>query len=106
MIDVSRTLYLLLTLAALAFPVRRFVLWFWENGLDFQKLVDALLASDPARGVTMAVLIASFATLIFIIGETFVRRDWWSLICVPVTLLFGVAVGLPLYLYMRLRPIA
>ena len=33
------------------------------------------------------------------------RRDWFSLICVPVTLIFGVAVGLPFYLYLRLRPL-
>ena len=103
--DVTRTLYLLLTLAALVFPVRRFVTWVWENGLDMQALVADLTATDPARSVSMAVLIASFATLIFIIGEAFTRRDWWSLICVPVTLIFGVAVGLPLYLYLRLRPL-
>ena len=103
--DITRTLYLLLTLVALAFPVRRFVMWVWDNGLDIDALIAALTASDPAKSVSMAVLIASFATLIFIIGEAFVRRDWWSLICVPVTLIFGVAVGLPLYLYMRLRPL-
>ena len=103
--DVTRTLYLLLTLVALIFPVRRFILWVWENGLDMEPLVSALTASDPARSVSMAVLIASFATLIFIVGEAFTRRDWWSLICVPITLIFGVAVGLPLYLYLRLRPL-
>ncbi len=103
--DITRTLYLLLTLAALIFPVRRFADWVWANGLDVDALILALTASDPARSVSMAVLIASFATLIFIIGEAFTRRDWWSLICVPVTLVFGVAVGLPLYLYLRLRPL-
>ena len=103
--DVTRTLYLLLTLAALVFPVRRFITWVWENGLNVEALVAELSASDPVRSVSMAVLIASFATLIFIIGEAFTRRDWWSLICVPVTLIFGVAVGLPLYLYLRLRPL-
>lgn len=105
MIDVSRTLYLGLTLVGLAFPVRRFVTWVWENGLDLQALVAELTVSDPVRSVSMAVLIASLATIVFIIGEAFTRRDWLSLICVPVTLVFGVAVGLPLYLYMRLRPI-
>ena len=104
-IDVSRTLYLLLTLAALAFPVRRFILWFADYGFDVEKLLAELMISDPAKGVTSAVLIASGATLIFIVGEATTRRDWFSMICVPVTLIFGVAVGLPLYLYMRLRPL-
>ena len=103
--DVSRLFYLALTLIALAFPVRRFVLWFWENGLDFERLIQELTANEPARGVTAAVLIASLATLAFIIGEATTRRDWFSLICVPVTLIFGVAVGLPFYLYLRLRPL-
>lgn len=104
--DISRTIYLLLTLAALVFPVRRFGMWLWDNGLDLQQLVAEVTVSDPVRGVTGAVLIASAATLVFIFGEAFARRDWLSLVCVPVTLIFGVAVGLPLYLFLRLRPIA
>ena len=31
--DATRLFYLALTLVALAFPVRRFVAWFWEHGL-------------------------------------------------------------------------
>lgn len=100
-----RLIYLAVLVIALAFPVRRFVLWIAEHGLDIEMLIQALTASDPARGVTSAVLVASFATLCFIVGEATTRRDWLSLICVPVTLIFGVAVGLPLYLYLRLRPL-
>ena len=52
-----------------------------------------------------AILIASAATIILIVGEAFLRRDWLSLICVPITLVFGVGVGLPFYLWLRLRPL-
>lgn len=103
--DVSRTIYLLLAVLGLVFPVRRFILWFHENGLDLSALAAALSVNDPALGLTSAVAIGSAATLVFIIGEATTRRDWNSLVCVPVTLIFGVAVGLPLYLYMRLRPL-
>ena len=103
--DVSRSIYLVLTALALAFPVRRFVIWFDEHGFDLNALAAELSASDPAKGLTGALVLASLATLVFIVGESMTRRDWWSLICVPVTLIFGVAVGLPLYLYMRLRPL-
>ena len=103
--DVSRSIYLVLTLLALAFPVRRFVTWFDENGLDLEALLAELTANDPVKGVTFALILASLATLVFIVGEATTRRDWLSLVCVPVTLIFGVAVGLPLYLYLRLRPI-
>jgi len=104
--DLSRTLYLGLTLTALAFPARRMALWFWEHGLDLDLLAATLSASAPARSVAGAVLVASTATVVFVIGEAWVRCDRLSLVCVPVTLIFGVAVGLPLYLYLRLRPLA
>ncbi len=103
--DVSRTIYLVLTVIALAFPVRRMISWLTEHGVDFELLIAELTINDPARSVTGAVLIASAAVVVFVIGEAPVRRDWLAMICVPVTLIFGVAVGLPLYLYLRLRPI-
>ena len=104
-IDISRTLFLILTVIGLAFPVRRFALWFHENGLDVDALTTALTATEPSRGVTGALFIASAAALVFMIGEAVTRRDWFSLICVPLTLIFGLAVGLPAYLYLRLRPL-
>lgn len=103
--DLARLIYLAIALAGLAFPVRRFVLWFQDHGMDFDLLMAELTATDPMKGVTSAVIIASFATIVFIIGEATARRDWFSMICVPVTLIFGVAVGLPFYLYLRLRPL-
>ncbi|MEM7742170.1 MAG: DUF2834 domain-containing protein [Pseudomonadota bacterium] len=103
--DPTRLAYLALTLLALAFPVRRFVLWTQEHGLDLALLWQELTVNEPARSVTGAVLIASVAALLFMIGETFTRRDWWSLVAVPVTLIFGVGVGLPFYLFLRLRPL-
>ena len=105
--DLTRTIFLGLTVAALAFPVRRMVLWVSDHGLDVDLLVADLTASDPARSVTGAVLIASAALIVFIIGEATIRRDWLSMACcLPATLILGVAVGLPLYLYMRLRPLS
>lgn len=104
--DLPRLIFLGLTITALAFPVRRMVLWADEHGLDLSLLVADLTAGDAARSVTGAVLIASAAVVVFVIGEATIRRDWLSMVCIPVTLIFGVAVGLPLYLYMRLRPLS
>ena len=103
--DVSRTIYLLLTLVALAFPVRRFAEWFFEHGFDLSRLAQEVTATDPMRAVTFSVILLTCAALVFMVGEATTRRDWLSLICVPVTLIFGVAVGLPFYLYLRLRPL-
>lgn len=101
--DPARLAYLALTLLALAFPVRRFVMWVQEHGLDLTLLWHELTINEPARSVTGAVFIASIAVLLFIVGEAYARRDWWSLVAVPVTLMFGVGVGLPFYLFLRLR---
>ncbi len=104
--DLTRTIFLGLTIAALAFPVRRMILWLSDHGMDLDKLIADLTVNEPAMAVTGAVLIASAALIVFIIGEATIRRDWLSMVCIPVTLIFGVAVGLPLYLYLRLRPIS
>lgn len=104
--DLPRLIFLGLTLSALAFPVRRMVGWLHANGFDFAMLAADLTAGDAVRSVTGAVLIASAAVVVFVVGEATIRRDWLSMICIPVTLIFGVAVGLPLYLYMRLRPLS
>ncbi|MEM0988991.1 MAG: DUF2834 domain-containing protein [Pseudomonadota bacterium] len=101
--DFSRSLYLVLMLVALAFPVRRLANWIQEYGLDYQLMAQALTVNDPARSLTGAIFVTSLAALVFMVGEAFTRRDWLSLIAVPVTLTLGVAVGLPLYLFLRLR---
>lgn len=104
--DIGRVLYLLLALAGLAFPVRRFVIWFGEHGADWQALAAAVTANAPARGLTGALIITSIACVVFMVGECWARRDRVSIVAVPVTMLLGPAVGLPLYLYLRLRPVA
>lgn len=103
--DFTRSSFLALTLLALVFPVRRYVEWFAENGPDFALLVAEVTINGPATGLVDAILIVSAATIILIIGEAYLRRDWLSLICVPATMVFGAGVGLPLYLWMRLRPL-
>lgn len=103
--DVGRTLYLLLALAGLAFPVRRFVAWFAGHGADWEALATAVTANEPARGLASALIITSVACVVFMVGECWARRDRVSIMAVPVTMLLGPAVGLPLYLYLRLRPV-
>lgn len=103
--DLGRILYLMLALAGLAFPVRRFVAWFGEHGADWQALAEAVTVNGLARGITGALIIVSIATIVFIVAECWARRDRLSLVAVPATIILGPAVGLPLYLYLRLRPV-
>jgi len=51
------------------------------------------------------VLIAGIALTVWVVAETTVRRNWLALIVLPVTLGIGISCGLPLYLYLRTRPV-
>ena len=103
--NASRAIYALITLAALAFPVRRFVLWLMEHGPDAELAVREISASYLSLGLTGSLVLTSLATLVFIVGECITRRDRLGLIAVPVTLCLGSTVGLPFYLCLRLRPV-
>lgn len=99
-------LFLLLALLGLAFPVRRFATWFAETGGDWPALIAIATANQPARGMVDALVIVSTAAVFFMIGECVARRDRVSAVAIPLTILLGPAVGLPLYLYLRLRRVA
>ena len=42
---------------------------------------------------------------VFIVSEVSVRRNWIALIAIPATFGVGVSFGLPLYLFLRSRPV-
>lgn len=45
--------------------------------------------------------VAAVALTVWIVAETWVRRNWVALIAVPATFVIGVGCGLPLYLFFR-----
>ncbi|MEL6478147.1 MAG: DUF2834 domain-containing protein [Pseudomonadota bacterium] len=99
----ARWLYLILALLGLAFPVRRYTVWLLENGFELKAMAGAMTANTLSAGLSSTVFIVTVATLVFIVVECRARRDMNALICVPLTMLFGVAFGLPFYLYLRQR---
>lgn len=101
----SRVLYALMAVAALAFPVRHFATWLWAHRADPEGMIAALFANDLVTGLIGVLVLTNAATVVFIVSECTIRRDRLGLIAVPVTMVYSVAVGLPLYLYLRLRPI-
>ena len=42
---------------------------------------------------------------LWIVAETYIRKDYWVLICVPAIYLIGVSCALPLFLFLRTRPV-
>ncbi|MEM7506900.1 MAG: DUF2834 domain-containing protein [Pseudomonadota bacterium] len=99
----ARASYLGLALCGLIFPARRYGAWLLENGFDVGALQVALTQTPITAGLTGTVFVVTTATVVFIVAECRARRDPAAMMCVPLTLLFGVAFGLPFYLYLRQR---
>ena len=95
-----RYVYLALCVFGLVLPYWQFVPWFLEHGLDLSLFVHQLFANRIGAFFGL-VVVSSVVLWIFIFaegGHLGMRRLW-----VPVigSLLVGVSLGLPLFLYMR-----
>ena len=100
-----RMIYLALAVLGAVVPMYHFITWFNEFGYDLGAMVTAWHANSATSGLVWDLTIAAAALTLFIIVETYVRREYWMLICIPATFCVGVSFGLPLYLFLRSRPI-
>ncbi len=82
-----------------------FISWFADNGVSLSKMVDAWHVNAATSGLVWDLTIAAIALTVFIVSEVAVRRNWIALIAIPATFGIGVSCGLPLYLYLRSRPV-
>ena len=101
-----RLIYLALAIAGAILPLRHFIAWFNENGYDLGGMIAAWNVNAATTGLVWDLTIAAISLTVFIVVETYVRRDYWMLIAIPATFCIGVSCGLPLYLYLRSRPVA
>ena len=97
----QRYVYLVLCLVGVLVPYWQFVPWFLDHGLDIPLFVQQLFANRIGAFFGLDVLVSSLVLWIFVFaegGRLGMRRLW-----VPVigTLLVGVSLGLPLFLYIR-----
>lgn len=82
-----------------------FISWFRDNGVSLSKMVDAWHVNAATSGLVWDLTIAAIALTVFIVSEVAVRRNWIALLAIPATFGIGVSCGLPLYLYLRSRPV-
>lgn len=103
--SVLRAMYLGLALWGAVHPM----LWFWRHmeatGGGLKDVVAAWSANAATIGLTWDLVIAACALSLWVIAETWVRRNWIALLVLPATWGVGLACGLPLYLYLRTAPI-
>jgi hypothetical protein len=99
-----RWLFLALAIWGAVHPMYYFVQWFAENGLSLSKMVDAWHANSASSGLVWDLTIAAVALTVWIVAETIRTRRWSGLWAIPATYCIGVSCGLPLFLFLRLRP--
>lgn len=100
-----RIVYLLLAIWGTIHPMYYFISWFQAEGWDIMKMVDAWHVNTATSGLVWDLTIAAVALTIWILVEAIKARNWLSLLAIPATYCIGVSCGLPLYLYLRSRPI-
>lgn len=100
-----RILYLLLAIWGAVHPMYYFFQWFAVEGWDLGPMLKAWNVNTAARGLVWDLTIAAITLTVFIIAEVAVRRNWLALIAIPATFCIGVSCGLPLYLFLRSRPV-
>ena len=98
-----RMLYLVLAVWGTIHPMVWFVTWFNQNGWSLSGMIDAWHANAATTGLTWDLTIAAITLTIWALAETYVRKNWSALWCIPATFCIGVSCGLPLYLFLRMR---
>lgn len=98
-----RHLYLGFCLAGTVLPYWKLVPWVMEHGLNLPMLGQELFATRIGAFFGLDVVVSAFVLFLFIGSEG--RRLALPRLWLPIlaTLLVGVSLGLPLFLYLRQR---
>lgn len=100
-----RLVYLALAVIGSVVPMYFFVSWFMEHGWSLSAMAQAWNVNDATTGLVWDLTIAAAALTVWILAESIARRDWWALLVIPTIYGIGVSCGLPLYLFVRSRPV-
>ena len=100
-----RPLWLALAAWGAVHPMYWFVTYLSQTGWDPGALIDAWYVNASTTGLTWDLTIAAVTLTLWILSEVAVRRNWAALWAIPATFCIGVSCGLPLYLWLRSRPV-
>ena len=100
-----RLVWLALALWGAVHPMYWFLRHMSETGTGLGGLIDAWYVNASTTGLTWDLTIPAVSLTVCIVAETAVRRNWEALIAIPATFCIGVSCGLPLYLFLRSRPV-
>lgn len=100
-----RKLYLALAVIGALAPGAYYAAFLVETGTGLAGLIEAWRMNFATKGIALNLLLTGIALTVWIVAETSVRRNWSALWAIPATFLIGASCGLPLYLFLRTRPI-
>ena len=100
-----RYLWLALAIWGAIHPMYYFVTYMMTNDGGLGALIDAWYVNASTTGLVWDLTIAAITLTIWIIAEVAVRRNWIALLAIPAIYCIGVSCGLPLYLFLRSRPV-
>lgn len=98
-----RVFYLALAIWGAIHPMFYFISFMRTQGTGLSGLIDAWYVNASTHGLVWDLTIAAIALSVWVIAETWVRKNWLALIAIPATFCIGVSCGLPLYLFLRTR---
>src|SRR6476646_4382383 len=98
-----RHVYALLCVLGTILPYWKMAPWILEHGLNLSLLLQELFATRIGAFFGLDVIVSAIVLFVFIASEG--RRLVISNLWLPIlaTLLVGVSVGFPLFLYLRQR---
>ncbi len=99
----ARALYLLLCVAGTLLPCAPLVPFLREHGLNLRLLAEQLFSTPAGAFFGMDVIVSSVVLWAFVSFEgrrAGIKHRWAP---IAATLVVGVSLGLPLFLYMRQR---
>ena len=98
-----RHVYLFLCLLGIIVPYAQLIPWILEHGLNLPLLVRELFVTRIGAFFGLDVVVSAIVLFVFIFAqrrESGVRHVWLPIVG---TLLVGVSLGFPLFLYLRER---
>lgn len=99
-----RHVFLALAIWGSIHPMYWFVTFFMANDWSLAALIDSWYVNPGTTGLVWDLTIAALALTLWIIVDAVQRRDWASMLAIPTIYCIGVSCGLPLYIWLRLRP--
>lgn len=96
-----RMTYLALAVWGAVHPMTWFVTFWRTEAASLSALIDSWYVNAGTRGLVWDLTIAAIALTVWVLAETWVRRNWSALWAIPATFCIGVSCGLPLYLFLR-----